>query len=197
MHKTRIWITMSCCLFAVVLFAWAQSSRKPGLYEITTTMNMGGMQMPQMPANAQMPQNIQLPPGVQLPPGMKMPQMPSGGGSPFGAHTLQVCVTQEMINKYGGPSPNPPNRNADCKMTNISINGKGMTATMVCTGQLNATGNVQSTWTDANTTNTTVHLKGTMQHGSNSMPIDMTMQSSSVYKGPDCGSVQPMPMPKD
>ncbi|MGA9070728.1 MAG: DUF3617 family protein [Terracidiphilus sp.] len=189
MHKTRIWVTLSCCLFAVALFAWAQSARKAGLWETTTTMNMAGMQMPQMP------QNIQLPPGVQLPPGMRMPS--AGGGSPFGTHTSQVCVTQEMIDKYGGPTANPPSRNSACKMTNISIKANGMTATMACTGQLNATGDVQSTWTDGNTTHTTVHLKGTMQRGQNSMPVDMTMQSDSVYKGPDCGSVQPIPMPKD
>ncbi|MFZ1083871.1 MAG: DUF3617 domain-containing protein [Terracidiphilus sp.] len=198
MHKRRIWITTGCCLFAVALMAWAQSAQKAGLWEITTTMNMSGMQMPQMPANAQMPQNIQVPPGVQLPPGMQMPQMPPGGGaSPFGAHTTQICVTQEMIDKYGGPTAAPPSRNADCMLTNISIKAKGMTATMVCTGDLNATGDYEATFTDANTTTSTVHLKGTMKHGSNSMPIDMTMQSNSVYKGADCGSVRPIPLPKN
>jgi hypothetical protein len=34
-----------------------------------------------------------------------------------------------------------------------------------------------------------------MQMGQNSRPIDVTMQSKSVYKGPDCGSVKPMEMP--
>ena len=59
MRKTRVWITIGCCLFTVAQFAWAQGARKPGLWEMTTTMNMAGQQMPQMP---------QLPPGVQLPP---------------------------------------------------------------------------------------------------------------------------------
>jgi hypothetical protein len=185
MHKTRIWITMGCCLFAVALFAWAQSARKAGLWEITTTMSMGGMQMPQMP---------QLPPGVTLPPGMKMP----GQGSPMGGPTtVQVCVTQEMIDKYGGAAPAPPNRNADCKVTDVSIQSGGMTAKINCTGQMTATGTIESTFVDANTTKTKMHMTGTMQHGANSMPVDMTMQSTSVYKGPDCGSVKPLPMPKD
>jgi hypothetical protein len=177
MRKTLVWITTGCCLFAVALFAWAQSGRKPGLWEVTTTMNMGGQQMPAMP---------QLPPGVQMPPGM---------ANPFGPRTTQVCVTQEMINKYGGPSPSAPNKNSDCKMTDISVTPKGMTATMVCTGQMNATGQVEATFTDANTTTTTIHLKGTMQHGANTTPIDMSMQATSVYKGPDCGSVKPIEMP--
>jgi hypothetical protein len=183
MNKRRIWVTLSCCLFTVALFAWAQSARKAGLWEVTTTMNMAGMQMPQMPPN------------MQMPAGMRMPS--AGGGSPFGTHTSQVCVSQEMIDKFGGPTGNPPSHNSDCKMTNVSIMANGMTAKMVCTGQLNATGDVKSTWTDGNTTHTTIHLEGTMQHGPNTMPVNMTIQSNSVYKGPDCGSVQPAQLPKD
>jgi hypothetical protein len=185
MHKTRIWITMGCCLFALAIFAWAQSSRKPGLWEITTTISMAGMQMPQMP---------QLPPGVTLPQGMTMPSQ----GSPFGGPTtVQVCLTQAMIDKYGGASPAPPNKNADCKVTDISIQSSGMTAKINCTGQMTATGTVEATFVDANTTKTKMHMTGAMQHGANSMPVDMTMLSTSVYKGADCGSVKPLPLPKN
>jgi hypothetical protein len=193
MRKTRVWIAMGCCLFAATPFVSAQSGRKPGLWEVTSTMNMSGQQMPQMPPNVQMPQNMQLPPGVKLPPGMQMPS--GGGGSPFGSHTMQICVTQAMIDKYGGPSPSPPNHNSDCKPTDISVKSTGMTATLVCTGQMNGTGTVESTFTDANTTHTKVHMTGTMQMGQNSRPIDMTVESTSVYKGPDCGSVKPFEMP--
>jgi hypothetical protein len=188
MRKTQVWIAMGCCLLAVAQFAWGQGTRKPGLWETTTSMSFGGQQMPGMPPNAQMPQ---LPPGAQLPPGMQMPQMQN---SPFAPRTMQVCVTQAMIDKFGGPSPGQP-RNGDCKMTNISIKPNGMTATMVCTGNMNATGAVESTWTDASTTHTKVHMTGTMQMGQNSRPVDMTMDSTSVYKGPDCGTVKPFEMP--
>jgi hypothetical protein len=34
-----------------------------------------------------------------------------------------------------------------------------------------------------------------MQMGQNSRPIEWTSESTSVYKGPDCGSVKPLPMP--
>lgn len=183
MEKRRNWIAIGCCLFAISLLAWAQSARKAGLWETTTTMSMAGMQMPAM----------QMPPGVQMPPGM---QMPAGHGSPFGGPmTTQVCVTQEMIDKFGGPTAAPPSHNSDCKMTDISLKANSMTATMVCTGKMNATGTVESTWNDAITTHTKVHITGTMQMGQNSRPVDMTMQSTSVYKGPDCGSVKPPPMP--
>lgn len=176
MRQTRLCIALGCCL--VALAAQAQSKQKPGLWETTSTMTMAGM--PQMP---------QLPPGVQLPPGA---QMPPGGGM-GGPHTTQVCITQAMIDKYGGPYSNP--QRGDCQTTNISIKPDGMTATVACTGQMNTTGTVESTWTDPNTTHTKMHMTGTMQMGPNSRPIDMTMQATSVYKGPDCGNVKPLPIP--
>ena len=60
---------------------------------------------------------------------------------------------------------------------------------------MNTTGTVETTWTDANTSQTKMHMTGTMQTGQGSRPIDMTTQSTSVYKGPDCGDVKPPPMP--
>jgi Protein of unknown function (DUF3617) len=209
MNKSRVWTIVGCCGVALTALAWSQSQRKAGLWEVTTQMNMAGM--PQMP---------QLPPGTQLPPGVTMP------ASPFAPHTTQVCVTQAMIDKYGmtpdQPAPsatttvtfgtgvlgilaayamanesrssNP--HGTQCHVTNIQPSASGMTATMVCTGQMSATGTVQSMFVDADTAKTNVHITGTMQSGQNSRPIDMTMQSTSTYKGADCGSVQPLAMPQ-
>jgi len=176
MSKTRVWTMVGCCVIALAALAWSQSQRKAGLWEVTAQVNMAGM--PQMP---------QLPPGVQLPPGMQMP------ASPFAPQTTQVCVTQAMIDKYGGPYSNPPR--GDCKVTDIQLKPDGMTATMTCSGQFTGTGTVQATFVDANTTKTTMHLTGTTQMGSTSRPMDMTVQSTSTYKGADCGSVKPLAMP--
>jgi hypothetical protein len=116
-------------------------------------------------------------------------------------HTTQVCVTQAMIDKYGGPYSNPPR--GDCKVTNISLRADGMTASLACTGQMNATGTVETKFVEGgNTTDATVHIRGTMKPAwvpkdvaSNSVPVDITIQTTSVYKGADCGSVQPFPTP--
>jgi hypothetical protein len=70
-----------------------------------------------------------------------------------------------------------------------------MTASMVCTGQVNGTGTVESDWTIPDHAKGKVHFVGTMQMGQNSRPIEWTSESTSVYKGPDCGSVKPLPMP--
>jgi hypothetical protein len=110
-----------------------------------------------------------------------MPQMPP--------RTSQVCVTQAMIDKYGGPYSNPPQ--SQCQITNMSVTATGMSADLTCSGRGSMSGTVKTTFVDSNTTKTTVQM--TMTMGSNTM--NMTMESTAMYKGPDCGSVQPLAMP--
>jgi Protein of unknown function (DUF3617) len=110
-----------------------------------------------------------------------MPQMPP--------RTSQVCVTQAMIDKYGGPYSNPPQ--SQCQITNMSMSATGMSADLTCSGRANMTGTVRTTFVDSNTTKTTVQIS--MAMGSNTM--NMTMESTAIYKGPDCGSVQPLALP--
>ena len=112
-----------------------------------------------------------------------------------GPRTTQVCVTQAMIDKYGAPFSKP--QRGDCTVSNISLKPDGMTANIACTGQVNATGTVQATFPAPGTAETKIHLTGTMQMGPNTRPMEITMQQKSVYKGPDCGSVQPMQMPAE
>lgn len=177
MRKTPNWMLVGGCSLAMAALAWGQMKQKPGLWEVTSTMSMAGM--PEMPA---MP---------QMPPGMHMPPM----ASPYAPHNTRVCVTQAMIDKYGSPYNNPPR--GDCKVTDIVMKANGMTAKIACTGEMNATGTVESTWSDADRTHTTMHMKGIMNTGSGNTPMDMTMKADSVYKGPDCGDVKPMEMPAD
>lgn len=154
MSKTRIWLTVSCCLIAMAVSA--QGQRKAGLWEVTSSMSMSGMP--------------------------NMPQM--------GSRTQQVCVTQAMIDKYGGPYSNP--QTGQCQVTNVSLSPTGMSANLSCTGRMTMTGTVQTTFVDAGTTKTTVQMHTTMPNGQS---MDMTMQSTATYKGADCGSVQPLAMP--
>jgi hypothetical protein len=114
-----------------------------------------------------------------------MPNMPS-----MGSHTQQVCVTQAMIDKYGGPYSNP--QNGQCQVTNVSLTPTGMSANLSCTGRTTMTGTLQTTFVDANTTKTTMQMNMTMGNG---QQMNMTMQSTATYKGADCGSVQPLTMP--
>ena len=164
MRKTRVWIAMGFCLFFISLSASAQANRKPGLWEMTSTMTW--QQSPK-------------------PGGMTMP----GGG----AHTSQVCLTQAMIDKYGAPVPQ--SRNNQCQIANIQMKPKSMTADWICTGQMAGKGTLEGSWTDPDHSTSKVHFTGSMQMGPNAMPVEYTMVATSVYKGADCGSVKPVPMP--
>jgi hypothetical protein len=172
MRKIRVWVTLGCCLFAVAAVIWAQALRKAGLWEMTA--NMTWQQSP-------------LPPGVNLPPGMK---------SPFSGNTTttQVCLSQQMIDKYGAPMPQSHN---DCQITNVVMKSNSMTADMVCSGKTNGRGTIESSWTDGNHARGKVHFAGTMQMGPNTTPIEWSVESTSVFKGSDCGSVKPLPMPNN
>jgi uncharacterized protein DUF3617 len=154
------------------LYAWAQEARKPGLWEITTTMTW---------------QQSPFPPGMQMPPQAAA----AFGGAP---HTIQYCLTQAMIDKFGAPMPQQSPR-ASCQVANVQKTPSSMSADWVCTGNMSGKGSIESHWTDSGTATGKVHFVGTMQMGPNPTPIEWTSQSTSVYKGPDCGSVQPPPMP--
>jgi hypothetical protein len=173
MRRTRVWATLCCCLFALAIFAWAQAARKPGLWEITT--NMTWQQSP-------------MPPGITLPAGVNSPF----GGGP---QTTQVCLTQAMIDKYGAPMPQ--SRNGGCQVSNVVRKANSMTADWVCTGGMAGRGTVESSWTDADHAKGKVHFVGAMQMGPNSKTIEYTIESTSIYKGSDCGSVKPLPMPNN
>jgi hypothetical protein len=164
MHKNRVLIATGCCLFVLTVFAWAQAVRKPGLWEMTTTTSWQQSSMPG---------------------GMTMP-----GGGP---HTTLVCLTQEMINKYGAPMPQSPN----CKISNVVLKTTSMTADWICSGRMAGKGTLESSWADPNHAIGKVHFVGVMQTRQNSMPVEYTINSSSIFKGADCGSVAPMPMPQE
>lgn len=172
MRKLQIQIVLGCCLLAAAVFSWAQVMRKPGLWEMTNTLTWD---------------KSPLPPGVTLPAGIPNPFAPI-------ARTRQVCMTQEMIDKFGAPFAYSQ-AGEDCTVTNIVRKPTGMTAAMICTGRIAGHGTIESSWPDGSTAHGSAHFTGSMQMGPNSVPVEYTVVSSSTYKSPDCGSVKPLPMP--
>lgn len=170
MSKTQIRITLGCCLLAAAVLSWAQAVRKPGLWEMTSTTIW---------------QKTPLPPGMTMPQGAANPFAPS-------TRTTQVCLTQEMVSKFGAPIPTPEQ---SCTISNLVVKTTSMSAEMTCTGRMNITATMESSWPDGNTAKGKVHFTGTMPMGANATPIEFTVESTSTYKGPDCGSVKPMQMP--
>lgn len=106
-----------------------------------------------------------------------------------GPHTEDVCVTQEQIDKYGTV---PPQTRSSCQMTDIVKKEHGMSAKMVCTGPMGGKGSLEANWTDDSHSTAKLHFLGAMKMSGDSRPIEWTVNTSSVYKGPDCGSVKPI-----
>jgi hypothetical protein len=122
--------------------------------------------------------------------------LPAGVASPFSGSTTttQVCLTQAQIDKYGAPMPQT---RSGCQITNVVLKSSSMSADWVCNGQMNGKGSLESSWPDGVTAKGKVHFVGAMQSGKGSMPVEFTVNSTSVYKGPDCGSVKPQAMPSN
>lgn len=134
---------------------------KAGLYEVTNRMTW---------------QKSPFPDEMQASP---------ANGSP---HTAQTCITQTQIDKYNGPRPVA---GGGCQVSNIHKREGGMTAEIACTGSTKGKGTIETTWTDSAHSRTRAHFTGEMQMGQNSKSIEWTIESESIYKGPDCGSVKP------
>lgn len=171
MRTTRLCLTLIGCLFATAIFGWAQG-RKPGLWELTTTMTW--QQTP-------------------FPPGTPAAAAAAGPNSPFagGPHTTQVCLTQAMIDKYGAIVPN----SRGCQVTNVVKSSNSMTADWVCNGAMTGKGTMESFWSDDNRAKGKVHFTGSIQSGPSPRSIEWTAESVSVFKGADCGTVKPVTMP--
>lgn len=169
MRPTKLQLASCLCLVSVVMLCAAQSVKKPGLWEITSTTTW---------------QKSPLPEGTEPPAGSKA----AFGGGP---HTSKVCITQEMIDTYGAPMP----QSRDCRVENLVKTPKSMKADWVCSGRMNGKGTLESNETEEGHAEGTVHFSGSMNMGQAARPAEFTIKSSSVYKGSDCGDVKPLPMP--
>ena len=170
MRKQRVWIILAYCLFVATVFAWAQT-RKAGLWQIATTTKI-------------------LQPGE--PPGSFVEHGNSSESSAAVDGGLPVCLTQEMIDKYGVILP--PSLK-DCELSHVTQTGNSFMADMTCKGSYNGMGSVESTWTDEDHVVGKVRFVAKTSGETNARSITWTQKSTAVFKGPDCGAVKPRKMP--
>ena len=98
-----------------------------------------------------------------------------------------------MIDKFGVPITT----GQGCRLTNVVLKSTSVTGDLECDGRMSGKGSWQSIWSDPEHAKGSTHFVGTVQMGQNSGPVEFTTETTSVYKGADCGSVQPLPMPSD
>jgi len=166
MRHPRPWIAVTSCLLAGSLSLTAATNRKPGLWEITTNTTW-----------------------------QKAPEVPGGDAEKLrgGAHTTEVCLTQEMIDDYGALLPQG---RGQCSIQNRISTESKTTGDYVCIGMMDGKGQLESVWADPEHVNGKVHFVGTFQVGAMRQPIEWTTESKSQFKSSSCGAVKPHPLPK-
>jgi hypothetical protein len=156
MLRARISIVFGFCLFALAVSASAQNqNRKPGLWAVTTTITY--------PSTG----------------------AASAGRPSVGPYTINVCLTQALIDKYGAPLP----QIGSCTVTKLDKKANSVAANLSCTGAATGTATMESSWTADHATGK-IHFIGTAP-----VATEWNSASTSVFKSSDCGSVQPFPMP--
>jgi hypothetical protein len=182
-RKTSLWMSIFCGVAVFVAIAAAQSVRKPGLWEITSTITW--QQSP-------LAESSQAHAGDHA---AMSPPVPATSTSPLGlgTQTSKVCLTQEMIDKYGAPLP----QSRDCHIENLVKTETSMKGDWVCTARMQGRGTIESTRTEQDQAKGKIHFIGTMQLTSGPKAVEFTIESTSKFESPDCGQVKPLPMPPE
>jgi hypothetical protein len=169
MRKNRLWIPFGCGLFAMTMLASAHA-QKAGLWEVSSTLTF------------QKPGSVGMFSGTQ-----------AGGAAPAGGQALPVCLTQELIDKYGVILP-PSLR--DCQLINVVKSPNGMRADMACSGRMNGKGSIETSWPDDEHAQGKIHFTSKSGQGAQAMIMTWTQDSSAAFKSADCGSVRPRAIPQ-
>ena len=170
MTKTAAKILL-CVLVALPLAA--QAARKPGLWEVTSSMtfNKGGPQIP--------PEQLE-----------KMKQM--GIEMPFNKPvTMKHCLTKEEAER--DDQPPAMRKESNCQTKDFQKSGGSFSAKLVCNGKnMTGEGDIKGTYSGGETYSGTTHFVGTSSHGGQQHDVDMTTEFSGKWLGSDCGDVKPV-----
>jgi hypothetical protein len=173
-------------MLAACAGAAGAQSLKPGLWEITQQMQMGGAQAEQM---AQMRQQMaNMPPeqrkmmeDMMAQRGIKM-----GPGAPGGGMSMQLCMTREMAERNEVPA-----QRGDCKTTQQSRSGKTMKMAFTCSNPPSS-GEGEITFASPES----YHMKMAVTTQVQGHAEKANMQTSGKWLGADCGNVKPMVPPR-
>lgn len=166
MRPTRLWMAIAGWLLLETFATAGTTTRKPGLWEITTTTTW-----------------------------QKAPEIPGDEAAKLrgGTRTTELCLTQEMIDDYGALLPQG---RGQCSIQNRVTTESKTTGDYLCSGgMMEGKGRLESTWTDPEHVQGTVHFTGTFLVGSDKQPIEWTTESRSRFKSESCGAVKPHSLP--
>src|SRR3954462_3207896 len=147
--------------------AWAAHG-KPGLWTISSTMQMANM--PQMPPEAIAMMKAR---------GMQIPGM---GGAPI---VSQICMTPEQVNGDIPPAMQRDGENCTGKL--LSQPASSMKSEVTCHGRMEGVGRSEMTWRGNEHYEGTYSFKGTME----GRPQEISTHYTGDFVKADCGAVKP------
>ena len=164
-----------CMAIALPLLAAEKFGAKTGLWETTTTTNMGGMTMPAMPPEAL----ASMPPAQRAQIEQMMKQMGAQGPR---TTTAKSCVTDKDLAE-GAFRQREPQQDMKCKFTVVTSTAKKQDSTFQCSSAAGTADGRMSVEAVSNS-----HVKGTMQMKSPQMSLDVKFESK--WLGADCGTTK-------
>ena len=137
---------------------------KPGMWKVTTKIDMGAS-VPQIP-----PEQLQRLQSL----GIKVPDVSQG-------ITTEQCVTPQMA-AHDVP-PHMGRNDSGCTSRNEKISNNEMSADLVCSGTMNGQGSMQMTYTDD------AHYTGlfTFKGTSSGHPVDLKTTFTGERTAAECG----------
>jgi hypothetical protein len=167
MHRKLVW-GLTATAIGLLPGAALAAHGKPGLWNISTTMQMANM--PQMPPEAMAMMKAR---------GMKIPGM----GEPI---VSQICMTQDQVNDDKLPSM-MHEREESCTSKVLSQTASSVTAEATCHGRMEGVGHFQISWRGNEHYDGTYSFKGSME----GRPQEMTSRYTGDFVKADCGKVKP------
>jgi hypothetical protein len=167
---------------AVALSAWTFAATsagagnwgKPGLWKMSTMMDMKMPGMPQL-TPTQLAQMKKM--------GIKMPMM----GEPV---ETQVCVTPQDAANFSMQTASASEKSG-CKQSNFVHSGNRLSVDVVCNGAMNGRGHSDTVLVSASRYTSVFQFKG-VSHGQST---DMKINTDAHWLGANCGNVKPLAPP--
>ena len=175
MQKKFLYFGAAALAAAIVVPGLALAGHgKAGLWQISVTMDMPGMQMPQMPDMSSMPPEVQA--------RMKAMQLQMSNHN----ISLQHCMTAQEVT-MDKPDFSHMQRNKDCSMENMKVSGHSFSGDMVCkNGDFVGNGHMQVTFDSDEHYSGENNITGTA-HGH---PMNMHETFDGKWISADCGAVK-------
>lgn len=150
---------------------------RPGLWTMTMTSDLSGMEMPEMP---------ELSPEVLAQMEAMGIELPNLDFSQPRTTTVQTCVTPEDIANRDRFDMGTE-MDDDCRQENLQTSDTGMSMDLICTGTMNGTGHIEYVFESDTRYSGTMTFQGTS--GGQVANMSNTMEGNWVSA--DCGGVAP------